>query len=234
MIDPYTSINWTGTKGSVTGVVKFVDDYGSIFEDKEKSGHFYPIKFNEKYYDKQIVISGRIDGDKTITPTSQDPYLILRLENFSNDPTAKVSGTEEVVFELNFSNATLPSVKVMAQTENVGYGEKVASDLMNADVDIKWNGTTGTVTGTFKNVTGWTQLPKEPYEGHFFAMRIDEKYLDKPFTFIKDNEEPGSTVQNATKDEMFWVLCIDKTKKFTFKSGDNVIAVLDFNSVTLN
>lgn len=234
LIDPYTSINWSGTKGTVTGVVKLVDDYGDIFGDNEKSGHFYPVKFKEKYYDQQIVVSGRKNGDKTITPTSKDPYLVIRLENFSGNPTAKVSGTDEVVFELDFSGVTLPNVKVMAQNESVGYGEKTASELMNEDVDIQWNGTNGTVTGTFKKVTEWTELPKDPHEGHFFAMKIDEKYIGKPFTFIKGDEDPGSTVQSATKDEMFWILCIDQNKKFTFKSGEDVIAILDFNGVTLN
>lgn len=124
-------------------------------------------------------------------------------------------------------------MKVMSQKETVGYGTKKASDLMGADVQVAWNGTSGTVTGTFKNVTEWEELPHDPKSGHFFALRLDERYMGKPFDYLKDGVLAGHS-DSAGEDEMFWVLRIDDNKKFTFKSNGEVIVDLDFTGATLS
>lgn len=124
-------------------------------------------------------------------------------------------------------------ISIMGQKDTVSYGNKPVSELMKPDVQIAWDGLNGKVTGTFLNVTGWNDLPKPPNEGHFFGMRINEKYKGKPFTFIKGSEA-GNTVEAAGDDEMFWVLRIDENKKFTFKSGDEIIVTLDFTEATLD
>lgn len=124
-------------------------------------------------------------------------------------------------------------IKMMTGEQVVGYGEKKANELMNDDVTIAWDGVNGTVGGTFINVTDWEELPGEPHSGHFFAMTVDQKYKGKPFTFTKDDTGESSSVEEASDAEMFWVLCIDKNKKFTFKSGEEVIAHLDFTGAKL-
>lgn len=132
---------------------------------------------------------------------------------------------------------------VMAPADEVGYGTKKASELMS-NVQIAWNGTTGTVTGNFKKVTEWDGLPGKgatgdapALPGHFFAMKLDEKYKGKPFDFIKTkadgSDEKNSHTASAGADEMFWVLAIDDYKKFTFKSDGEVIVSLDFSKATL-
>ena len=94
-------------KGVVSGTINNVEDFSSVYGEDEKEGHFYPVKFLKKYYDTPIELSGRKNGNKTITPTEQDPYLIIRLENLEGDTAiAKVSGKDETVFELDFSGAT--------------------------------------------------------------------------------------------------------------------------------
>ncbi len=123
-------------------------------------------------------------------------------------------------------------ITVIPQAEQVGYGTKTAADLFQDDVEIAWEGTKGTVTGTFKKVTDWNELPREPHEGHFFAIRFDSQYLGKPISFIKGSGKPATT-QKATADDMFWVMCLEEAKKFTAKSGDDVIMELDLEGATL-
>ena len=77
-------------------------------------------------------------------------------------------------------------------------------------------------------------MPGGAKNGHFFPMKLDEKYKNKPFDFIMNGKEPGSHTENASDDEMFWVLRIDKTKKFTFKSDGKEIITLDFTKATLS
>ena len=233
MIDTDVEVEWEGTHGSVTGTIKLIDDYSDVYGDAEKSGHFFPVEFEEKYYDQPITISGRTAGDKEITPSADDPYLIIRLENFNENPKATVRDTEETVFELDFSEATLPAVKVMEQTDTVSYGQKPVSELMDKDVSIKWSGTNGYVTGSFNHITDWSELPGEPHEGYFFAMNIDPVYKGKSFDFLKGDQQSGHS-DTAGDDEMFWILNIEHNKEFTFKSNGEVIAKLDFTSATLN
>ena len=97
-----------GTKGVVTASLK-KDPAGleSLYGESEKTGYFFPIKFKEEYYGNDVELSGRTGGNKTIKPTSDDPYLIVRLENLSADKlTAKVEKTQEEIFELDFTGVT--------------------------------------------------------------------------------------------------------------------------------
>lgn len=104
------SIEWKGTKGSVSGTIK-KNPAGmeELYGPEDKDGHFFPIAFKASYLGSEIELTGSSNGTKTITPSAADPYLIIRLENLEADKvTAKVSGTEEEVFELDFSKATRP------------------------------------------------------------------------------------------------------------------------------
>ena len=65
-------------------------------------------------------------------------------------------------------------------------------------------------------------------------MTLDKQYKGKSFDFIMDGKEPGTHTDSAGEDEMFWVLRIDKTKKFTFKSDNKEIMTLDFSKATLS
>ena len=107
LIKSDVSIDWKGTTGTPTGTVKYIENYGKPYEDNQVSGHFFPIRFERTYYDKQIQVGG--DGGKTITPTEDDPYLIIRLENVTVDDTISAvmkDGSQKTIFELNFSKIT--------------------------------------------------------------------------------------------------------------------------------
>ena len=76
-------IKWDGTKGTVTGTAK--NDPVSIknlYDEGEQKGHFFPVKFKSEYYGKNILVGSQNgEGGKVITPTEDDPYLIIRIES---------------------------------------------------------------------------------------------------------------------------------------------------------
>lgn len=80
----------------------------ALYGEGEQTGHFFPVQFKPEYYGKAVELSGRTDGNRTVTLSEQDPYLIVRLENLSAGGrlTAKVKATLEEVFELDFSGVT--------------------------------------------------------------------------------------------------------------------------------
>lgn len=109
LIDEGVTITWKGTNGTVSGTVKNnPTGIDAIFHGDQATGHYFPIKFKEEYLSKELTLTGSKDGEKTLTPSVEDPYLIVRLENLSaNKLTAKVKATQEEVFTLDFSSATL-------------------------------------------------------------------------------------------------------------------------------
>lgn len=105
-------------------------------------------------------------------------------------------------------------------------GKKV-SDLIGEDVAVAWDGLDGTVTGSLKHVTEWTQFSgvKDEQEGHYFPLSLDKRYAGKAITCT------GSTTRTAVDTE--WVLRVDKCKKFAFACDGEVILTLDFSKAAL-
>lgn len=171
--------------------------------------------------------------DKTIAKLKHDetdlPTIVAKINEVIS--VLEAQGLVSVIEASAETGAN--KIAVMSQNDKItSYGNKSVSDLFKDDVEIKWQGTKGTVTGTFKKVEGWSQLPKDVHDGHFFAMNIDSRYLGKPFKFYIGNDEKGTT-EKATEDELFWVLCIDTNKKFKFTSNGETIAELDFTNANL-
>ena len=111
LVDEGAKITWKGTKGTASGTAK-KDPSGieTIFHGDQAKGHYFPIKFKEGDLSKELTLTGSKDGEKTLTPTADDPYLIVRLENLTaNKLTAKVKATQEEVFEVDFSGVTQAS-----------------------------------------------------------------------------------------------------------------------------
>ena len=107
---------------------------------------------------------------------------------------------------------------------------KTAEDLIGEDAEIAWNGVTGSVTGTLKHITGWTQFSPKESDGHFFPISLNKKYMGK--TLKVSGKEPKTvTVEGDT--ELDWVLRVDDTKVFTFECDGETILALDFNGATL-
>lgn len=232
LVSEDATIQWDGIDGKASGEAKYISDFKEFYGESEATGHFFPVKLADGYKNKDLTVSGGTGEDKPIH-IDEDLLLITRIENLDTSRKVTVKDGGETVFTVDFTDVKLDTVSIIGQDELVGYGQKKGSDLMGEDVKMTWEGNTAHVTGTFHNVEQWEDLPKEPYDGHFFAMRIDNSYLGKPFSFIKDSSEP-STVEEASADEMFWILRLDDCKKFTFKSGEDTIAVLDFSDADLS
>ena len=133
------------------------------------------------------------------------------------------------------------NTKDFAPNEELGYGSKTISDLAE-NVEVAWTGTTAKVTGTAKNfakgTNEWEDLPHDPKDGHFYAVRFDsEKYKDKPFEALRSEDGKVYTgygyTPKAGDDEMFWILRLDVYKYYRFKSDDDIIATYDFSGMTL-
>lgn len=99
------------------------------------------------------------------------------------------------------------------------YGKRVSS-LIGDDVKVLED---GTVTGTFKHVTGYTGFngeDPEEQEGYFFPFKLTKTGTKMSF---KKNGTPGKTdipweaenVFRVTKDDTFEVL-VDGTSVVTF------------------
>lgn len=214
------------SSGVVTGTLHYVTGVTS-FSEGEQDGHFIPVTLDSKYKDQPITVTGK----KTKTATDLD--WLLRV---SDDKTPFTFATNEtdVFLTLNFDNANLEKVSIVSAEESVGY-DKTGGDLMR-NVSITWDATTGTVKGTAKHITGWEQLPSDPRDGHFIAVKLDKTLMGKRFSFTKGTDwESGeeSTSDSAGEDEMLWVLRLDKNNKFTFKSDGEIVARLDCSGVTL-
>lgn len=241
MIDDDVVTNWKGTTGEVVGTIKYNDDFKDLYGAEEAAGHFYPAQIKSEYYGTPLVAVGATKGDKEFTPSAEDPYLIVRLENLEDNnltvklksPTRAIAaqGEDDTIFKLDFDKATLPSVKLVGQEEDTAYSKK-GKDLMESDVHIEWDGTTGNVLGTFKEVSNWTELPGKVKTGHYAAFKFDNQWKNKPFSWTQDGQ-PGNSTSSAGDDEMSWVVLLDNHKVYEFKSGDTVIATLDFSKATL-
>ena len=112
LIEPGMKIEWDGLNGKPVGTVKYIADYTPQYEEGQKYGHFFPVQFKPKYYQKNIRIGSQGGvGGKVITPSEADPYLIIRVENCTVDRkiSAIVDNTKEKIFEIDFNSTTLPS-----------------------------------------------------------------------------------------------------------------------------
>ena len=214
--------------GSVTGELKYIAEAWT--ENHDRTGYFLPIRLSEPYKSKPVTVQR--NGGSASTATEEDWILTV----VDKDTEITFKDGDVVFMKLTFKNATFETgegrVSVVGQEASAGYS-KNGSDLMDPNVAIAWTGTVGKVSGNFHKITDWTDLPGGTKSGHFLALTLDRDYMGKPFDFIMDDKEP-SHVEQAGEDEMFWVLRIDKTKKFTFKSDGQIIAIIDVSGATLD
>ena len=170
-------------------------------------------------------------GDKTITPSSDDPYLITRIENLSDGKklTAKVDGTE--ILTIDFSSVTLnPAIIVLPQDHNLGKYEKIVKELVDENVTINAN---GEVTGNLKNVNGFTKFSDEvaKQSGHYLPVRVDKQYMNKEISVIGTKTTKVNVESESDLDFILRVASVNST--FKFKDGDNEFMRLTFKNATL-
>ena len=121
------------------------------------------------------------------------------------------------------------AVSVAAQNWVTELGDKLASDLVSADTVI---GADGSVTGTLKYVTGWTEFnsaDENEQSGYFFPLHLDEeKYAGKSIT----TQRNGGKAKTAK--DLDWILRVpDNDTVWTIKCGAEAIATLNFSGTGL-
>ena len=227
MIDTDASVKWNGIKGTASGTVKYNADFSALYGESEN----FPIEFDEKYYDQLVTISGSTKGDTKVTPSTEDPYLITRIENLSEDKTIIAKVDENEIFSVNFNNATLsPAVEVLPQDHNLGKYEKIVSELIDANVKIAAN---GEVTGNLKNVESFPKFSEDvsKQSGHYLPVRISKQYMGKEIT-VTGSRTTKITV-NQESDLDFILRVVSTSSTFRFKDGENEFMKLTFKNATL-
>ena len=231
MVEADASVNWTGTKGKAVGTAKYNADFSALYSGAEKSGHFFPIEFDSRYYDKPVTLSGRTGGDKEVTPSSSDPYLITRIENLSDGKTLTAKVDQNEIFSVDFSDVTLESaINVLPQDTSLEGFNKTVKELIDENVKISAN---GEVTGKLKSIQGFTEFSSVVSEqsGHYLPVKIDKQYLGKEVS-VTGRSTTKVTVKQET--DLYFILRVASTSTtFKFKDGNNEFMKLTFKNATL-
>lgn len=107
-------------------------------------------------------------------------------------------------------------------------GGKTVGSLIGGTAKITWDGLNGAVTGEIKKVESWQDFnPNNPEEqsGHYFPVKLAEQYTGEEITV------QGAAEKKAT--DLWWVLRVDVTKKFTFKAQGETLFTLDFSGAEM-
>lgn len=98
--------------GIVTGTINYLKDMPN-YEGEEKKGHFFPVKFTKENY-KKLHVGGTVSdteftAGKDFTPSDNDPYLVIRVENCTDDSKVTIydATTKQGLFTLDFKQANL-------------------------------------------------------------------------------------------------------------------------------
>ena len=223
--------------GDVTGDIYYLSGMSS-YPKEEQSGHYFPMQFDSKLYNTELHVGGKpseegFTAGKNFTPTEVDPYLIIRVENCTDENKVTVYNetTKDELFTLNFGPSTLaPPVGKDAVTDfqsvKVDFGNfGKTTDFWDAAPTIVWDGVTGKVTGTLKPYAG--EASKLTKDAYYLPVVMSEWYSGKDVSvFCKNEREPQA--------EMDWVISLtENTTPITVKYNGEIVAKLDLTGVTL-
>lgn len=110
--------------GAVTGTINYLSDVPG-YDGEEQKGHFFPVKFPAQNY-KRLHVGGAVSGEgftagKDFTPSVEDPYLVIRVENCTDGQKVSVFDAEsrDKLFTLDFSGATLKENPVAISAKRI-------------------------------------------------------------------------------------------------------------------
>ena len=99
--------------GEVTGTIKRLTGVTAYEQEEQQEGHYFPTMFDEKNY-KPLHVGGKpsdsgFTAGKDFEPSKADPYLVIRVENCTDEQKVTVYDQESKaeVFTLDFRGATL-------------------------------------------------------------------------------------------------------------------------------
>lgn len=103
-----------GKTGDVTGDIYHLTGMTTYQDKEQQSGHYFPTQIDSKFYDTELHVGGKpnetgFTAGKDFTPDEADPYLIIRVENCTDESKVTVYNktTKGELFTLNFGTATL-------------------------------------------------------------------------------------------------------------------------------
>ncbi len=105
--------------GDVTGDIYHLTGMISYQDVEQQSGHYFPTQIASKFYGTELHVGGipsetGFTAGADFTPSESDPYLIIRVENCTDDRKVTVYNktTKAGLFTLNFKTATLAPAPV--------------------------------------------------------------------------------------------------------------------------
>lgn len=118
------------SEGAVTGTINYLTEMPE-YEQGQKEGHFFPVQFLEKNF-KELHVGGEVSDSgftagKDFTPSVDDPFLVIRVENLTDNKVSIFDKTSrEKLFGLDFNGATLQENPVVLSARR---SRKVAKPL---------------------------------------------------------------------------------------------------------
>ena len=165
-----------------------------------------------------------------ITSTKVDPAKLKALEDIlygTEDQDARLPLPEEVIQLLK------PSVAVTASPESADatlFGKKVSDLQTNVAVGAD------SITGTLKNVTGYTEFSSKPAEqsGHYLALKFDVTPTDAVTTVELVGGTKGPVTLDADKNIVLLIKNNTQSVKVTStKDGSSVTKTYALTNLTL-
>ena len=165
-----------------------------------------------------------------ITSTKVDPAKLKALEDIlygTEDQDARLPLPEEVIQLLK------PSVAVTASPESADatlFGKKVSDLQTNVAVGAD------SITGTLKNVTGYTEFSSKPAEqsGHYLALKFDVTPADAVTTVELVGGTKGPVTLDADKNIVLLIKNNTQSVKVTTtKYGSSVTKTYALTNLTL-
>lgn len=106
LIGEDVAVAWNGLDGTVTGTLKNISEPWTQFDNKNNTGHFFPITLDKQYEGKDITVN-LSGGTKK---TAADLEWVIRVDDYVSAQKPAVFECEgKVILTLDFSKATLPA-----------------------------------------------------------------------------------------------------------------------------
>lgn len=156
-----------GFDGAVTGTLKYVPLWKEFSSNEaQQKGHYIAVRLKAPYNAKPVTVTGK----NSKTETDEDWVLIVE----NNDSTFKFESEGKELFTLTFKDAVFEGRKTGANAvsaphgeENLGIVER-ASDIVEDNYTIEWEGNAGTLNGHVK----WHEFADE-----HFASKKTGRYV---------------------------------------------------------
>ncbi len=227
------TIKWEGTKGTVSGELKWYKFENGHFA-KNPAGHFMP--FIIKHHDNEMIKVTGSDGTET---SLVDPKWTIRVDDFVNgeNKICKMYANDDLIAELDFSQLVLnlPRGKD-AFTEEKDHGDFGNAESMYENITRTWDEETVTkckVAGKLKKLAKAEHPAVKDDPSYYFGFTLTDD-------FLKQNVEvrgPSGykVVQNPVTDTDYVIQIKEenKTEPIYVYGNDRLTAVFDLSEVEL-